>query len=72
MRCNPGASWQMPARAAASQQRLAPFPNRPCPPRTGNLARFLNHSCSPNLMKQPVLVPGDSGLRYRMCFFAYG
>lgn len=47
---------------------LAPFPTC-C---AGNLGRFLNHSCSPNLMKQPVLIPGDSGLRYRMCFFAYG
>ena len=38
----------------------------------GNLARFLNHSCDYNLVKQPVLVPGHSGLRYRMAFFAMG
>jgi SET domain-containing protein len=28
------------------------------------VARFLNHSCKPNLMSQPVLRQGDSGLRY--------
>lgn len=49
-----------------------PPPLLPAPHPTGNLARFLNHSCNPNLMQQPVLIPGDSALRYRMCFFAFG
>ena len=39
-----------------------------CPPArpraAGSVARFLNHSCKPNLMSQPVLRQRDSGLRY--------
>ncbi|KAI3435941.1 hypothetical protein D9Q98_001999 [Chlorella vulgaris] len=37
---------------------------------TGNLARFINHSCSPNLTIQPILRPGDSALRYLVGVFA--
>lgn len=36
----------------------------------GNLARFINHSCEPNLLVQPVLRAGDSGLRYCVGLFA--
>jgi hypothetical protein len=44
---------------------------RPCvPPHAGNVARFINHSCEPNLLVQPVLRPGDSGLRYCVGLFA--
>ena len=35
-----------------------------CAYAAGSVARFLNHSCKPNLMSQPVLRQGDSGLRY--------
>jgi len=34
------------------------------------VGRFLNHSCQPNCIKQPVLVEGDSGLYYHVAFFA--
>lgn len=37
---------------------------------TGNLARFINHSCEPNLVLNPVLRPGDSGMRYCVAIFA--
>ena len=35
----------------------------------GNVARFINHSCSPNLLKQVVLTEGDDGLKHRIAFF---
>jgi hypothetical protein len=44
---------------------LLPF----CEP-AGNLARFINHSCEPNLIVQPVLRKGDSGMRYCVAIFA--
>ncbi len=39
-------------------------------PRAGNVARFINHSCTPNLVVQPVLRPGDSGLKYGVALVA--
>lgn len=36
----------------------------------GNVARFINHSCEPNLTTQPVLLEGDSGLCYTMVLVA--
>ena len=36
----------------------------------GNVGRFFNHSCSPNIMVQPVLTQGCSALRYRVAFVA--
>jgi SET domain-containing protein len=42
----------------------------PLQPLAGNLARFINHSCSPNLTIQPILRPGDSALRYLVGVFA--
>ena len=36
----------------------------------GNVGRFFNHSCSPNLMVQPVFTQGCSALRYRVAFVA--
>lgn len=42
----------------------------PCHPAAGNLARFINHSCEPNLVLNPVLRPGDSGMRYCVAIFA--
>ena len=36
----------------------------------GNIGRFFNHSCSPNLIVQPVLTKGCSGIRYRVAFVA--
>ncbi|KAH7619306.1 putative Histone-lysine N-methyltransferase, H3 lysine-9 specific SUVH3 [Nannochloris sp. 'desiccata'] len=36
----------------------------------GNIGRFFNHSCSPNVMVQPVLTQGCSALRYRVAFVA--
>jgi SET domain len=35
----------------------------------GNVARFINHSCAPNLLKQTVLIEGDHGLKHRITFF---
>jgi len=40
------------------------------PPRAGNVARFINHSCNPNVIIQPVLRPGDSGLLYATTLIA--
>lgn len=39
-------------------------------PAPGNLARFINHSCDPNLCTQTVLREGDSALRYTVAIFA--
>lgn len=36
----------------------------------GNVARFINHSCDPNLLKQTVLVEGSSAIRYKQAFVA--
>jgi SET domain-containing protein len=36
---------------------------------TGNVARYLNHSCGPNLAVVPVRVPGD-GPRPLLALFA--
>ena len=36
----------------------------------GNIGKFFNHSCSPNLIVQPMLTQGCSGLRYRDVFVA--
>ncbi|KAL4458599.1 hypothetical protein ABPG75_013464 [Micractinium tetrahymenae] len=36
----------------------------------GNIARYINHSCKPNLVVQPVLRPGDSGLKYGVTLVA--
>eukprot|EP01026_Neomeris_dumetosa_P063873 TRINITY_DN6066_c0_g1_i10.p1 TRINITY_DN6066_c0_g1~~TRINITY_DN6066_c0_g1_i10.p1 ORF type:complete len:102 (+),score=11.61 TRINITY_DN6066_c0_g1_i10:153-458(+) len=36
----------------------------------GNVARFINHSCDPNLVKQTILVPGKSFLNFKIAFFA--
>ena len=33
------------------------------------MARFINHSCAPNLLKQTVLIEGDHGLKHRIAFF---
>lgn len=38
--------------------------------RRGNIARFINHSCSANCIVQPVLVAGESGLWYHVAIFA--
>lgn len=38
--------------------------------RRGNVSRFFNHSCSPNMLVQPVLTAGCSGVRYRIAFVA--
>ena len=48
----------------------APFPPPPPPPAAGNVARYINHSCDPNLLVHPVLRPGDSGLRYGIAMVA--
>lgn len=37
---------------------------------TGGVARFLNHSCSPNCVAQIVLTEGDSGVSYHISLFA--
>eukprot|EP01025_Chloroclados_australasicus_P014013 TRINITY_DN1655_c0_g1_i1.p1 TRINITY_DN1655_c0_g1~~TRINITY_DN1655_c0_g1_i1.p1 ORF type:complete len:597 (+),score=86.45 TRINITY_DN1655_c0_g1_i1:162-1793(+) len=37
----------------------------------GNVGRFINHSCSPNLSKQTVFCQDDSFLSYRVGFFAH-
>eukprot|EP00887_Chlorella_sp_A99_P006422 scaffold3.g6422.t1 len=37
---------------------------------TGNVTRLINHSCEPNLVVQPVLSEGDSGLRYHIALIA--
>ena len=43
----------------------------PARPRVaGSVARFINHSCQPNLITQPVLRQGDSALRYCNAFVA--
>lgn len=40
-------------------------------PLAGNVARYINHSCAPNLLVQPVLRgPGDSGLKYGVALVA--
>eukprot|EP01025_Chloroclados_australasicus_P015243 TRINITY_DN17275_c0_g1_i7.p1 TRINITY_DN17275_c0_g1~~TRINITY_DN17275_c0_g1_i7.p1 ORF type:complete len:1055 (+),score=122.06 TRINITY_DN17275_c0_g1_i7:188-3352(+) len=36
----------------------------------GNICRFLNHSCDPNLIPQMVLRRKCHGLRFHVCFFA--
>ncbi|CAA0832884.1 Histone-lysine N-methyltransferase- H3 lysine-9 specific SUVH3 [Striga hermonthica] len=36
----------------------------------GNVARFMNHSCSPNVFWQPVLREGDSEVCLHVAFFA--
>lgn len=69
---NAQVSLQRPPLLPPRQPFASLPPLLPAPHPTGNLARFLNHSCNPNLMQQPVLIPGDSALRYRMCFFAFG
>lgn len=35
----------------------------------GNVARFLNHSCDPNLLTQAVLVEGSSFAHHKVAFF---
>lgn len=46
----------------------------PSPPSTplsaGNVARFFNHSCAPNLIMQAVLRQGDSSMKYCLALFA--
>ena len=32
----------------------------------GNLARFFNHSCGPNMTTQVVVIPGDNSISYRI------
>lgn len=36
----------------------------------GNLTRFLNHSCEPNLKVWPVAYPNDDLRKHRLYFFA--
>lgn len=36
----------------------------------GNVARFMNHSCSPNVIWQPVVRESNSGLYVHIAFFA--
>ena len=36
----------------------------------GNVARFINHSCSGNLTVQTVFTEGCSALRYRVALFS--
>lgn len=36
----------------------------------GNVARFINHSCEPNLVVQPILAEGCSALRYLVAIVA--
>lgn len=38
--------------------------------RAGNVARYFNHSCAPNMVVQPVLRQGDSGLAYAVALVA--
>ena len=40
------------------------------PSRAGSVARFVNHSCDPNLVVQPVLVEGGSALKYKLALVA--
>ena len=65
------------SRGTSSHLKQGPWPPAiapslpPCAaPPAGNIARFINHSCSPNLVAQAVLRPGDSGLRYGIAFVA--
>ena len=36
----------------------------------GNVARYVNHSCQPNLFIQPVLSDSANPFLARLCFFA--
>ena len=45
------------------------FVRLPAPP-AGNVARFINHSCSGNLTVQTVFTEGCSALRYRVALFS--
>ncbi len=36
----------------------------------GNVARFINHSCDPNLLLQPVLTEGSSSVKYTVAIVA--
>ncbi len=36
----------------------------------GNVARFINHSCDPNLLVQVVFTQGCSSLKYRVALVA--
>ena len=38
--------------------------------RAGNFCRFLNHSCDPNLVVQPVLSAHHDRTLAKFCFFA--
>mmetsp|Transcript_8053 Transcript_8053/g.23879 ORF Transcript_8053/g.23879 Transcript_8053/m.23879 type:complete len:1721 (-) Transcript_8053:2384-7546(-) len=38
--------------------------------KAGGVARFLNHSCDPNVLSQAVMCPGDSGVCYHIALFA--
>jgi len=49
-----------------------PFQERNCSGAVcaGNVARFINHSCDPNLVKQIVYTEGCSALKYKMVLVA--
>lgn len=54
----------------AANPRRCPPPALPPHTPAGNLARYLNHSCSPNVLIQAVLRQGDSGVSHCMGLFA--
>ncbi|GAB4822031.1 hypothetical protein N2152v2_009077 [Parachlorella kessleri] len=65
---------------AKDKQRLPPLPPGLDPEEgehllvdaltIGNVARFINHSCDPNLVKQIVYTEGSSALKYKMVLVA--
>ncbi|KAG9134969.1 hypothetical protein Leryth_001261 [Lithospermum erythrorhizon] len=53
-----------------NQSSKAPFPVIINAKREGNVARFMNHSCSPNVYWQPVLRESDNEAYLHVGFFA--
>ncbi|KAG9129063.1 hypothetical protein Leryth_016887 [Lithospermum erythrorhizon] len=53
-----------------SQSPKAPFPLVINAKREGNVARFMNHSCSPNVYWQPVLRESDNEAYLHIAFFS--
>ncbi|KAL1553915.1 Histone-lysine N-methyltransferase, H3 lysine-9 specific suvh1 [Salvia divinorum] len=54
----------------SNSSKKAPFPLVISAKSNGNVSRFMNHSCSPNVFWQPVLRESNSGVCLHIAFFA--
>ncbi|XP_019165750.1 PREDICTED: histone-lysine N-methyltransferase, H3 lysine-9 specific SUVH1-like [Ipomoea nil] len=56
--------------ADSGDSAKVPFPLVISAKNNGNVARFMNHSCSPNVFWQPVVRESNNGAFYHIAFFA--